>query len=407
MGYGSIGQSASKSRVLVVDDSLDNLLLIQGILEAEGQEIILAKDGSTALELVKQNPPHLILLDVMMPEMDGFEVTRRIRENRKLPFIPILLITAYDQPSAVRALDGGADDFIRKPVDVDELLARVRSLLRLKHSVDEKEQMALQREDFVSRLTHDLRTPLVAAERMLELVEQGALGSLSPSLHEAIATMHRSNHNLLAMVNTLLEVYRYEAGRKTFNFSQVDLQVLVAEVVQELAAIADVKGLTLSIEREGNGKAVSQTTVNGGSNAKFVVLGDRLELRRLMTNIIGNGLKFTNQGSVTVHLTTKSDLELRSWVVVSVQDTGPGISDAEQAVLFERFRTGRHKEVGSGLGLHLSRQIAEAHQGHIEVQSTLGQGSVFVVYLPAQRFGHSLSCQEEEGSLRDLDPQFK
>lgn len=96
-----------------------------------------------------------------MPGMDGFEVTQRLRQNAKLPFIPILLITAYDQPSVAKGLDTGADDFIRKPVEVEELLARVRSLLRLKHSVDERDEIARQREDFVSRLTHDLRTPLL------------------------------------------------------------------------------------------------------------------------------------------------------------------------------------------------------------------------------------------------------
>ena len=219
MSSSFVSQFSSK-KILVVDDSADNLLLIENILQLEDHEIVLAKDGVTALELVKQMSPQLklILLDVMMPEMDGFEVTRRIREEPSLPFIPILLITAYDQPSAVKGLDIGADDFIRKPMDVDELLARVRSLLRLKDSVDQTEQMALQREDFVSRLTHDLRTPLVAADRMLTLIAQGALGEISADLLEAINVMEGSNRNLLELVNTLLEVYRYEAERKRFNF---------------------------------------------------------------------------------------------------------------------------------------------------------------------------------------------
>ena len=184
----------------------------------------------------------------MMPGMDGFEVTRRIRQNSKLPFIPILLITAHDSPSVAQGLDMGADDFIRKPVEVDELLARVRSLLRLKHSVDERDQIARQREDFVSRLTHDLRTPLVAADRMLILFQQGALGELSPTMLEAIATMARSNYNLLQMVNTLLEVYRFEAGRKTLAFSPVDLRDLLEEVAKELNPLAQEKGLSLQLD---------------------------------------------------------------------------------------------------------------------------------------------------------------
>ena len=362
-----LNSQQSKKKILVVDDSTDNLLLIESILQSEEHEIVSAKDGVSALQLVKQFSAQLklILLDVMMPEMDGFEVTRRIRQEQ-IPFIPILLITAYDQPSAVKGLDSGADDFIRKPMDVDELLARVRSLLRLKHSVDQTEQMALQREDFVSRLTHDLRTPLVAADRMLMLIAQGALGEISADLLEAINTMERSNRNLLELVNTLLEVYRYEAERKRFNFSKIDLPQLVAEVIQELAPLAP-KGLTLNFEVEAEANTIR-------------VRGDRLELRRLITNIIGNAIKFTNSGSVDVRL-TKADSP-NSWIF-SVQDTGPGIAPEEQQWLFDRFRTGSHRGSGSGLGLHLSRQIVEAHGGTIELQSEVGKGSLFIVRLPS------------------------
>ncbi len=177
-----------------------------------------------------------------MPEMDGYEVTRRIRQNHDLPFIPILLITAYDQPSLVKGLDIGADDFVRKPVEVDELLARVRSLLRLKHTIDERDHIARQREDFVSRLAHDLRTPLVAADRMLKLLLDGALGELSPTVQEAGSALARSNRNLLEMVNTLLQVYRYEAGRQVLNRQTVNLQELIQEVAQELRPLVEEKG---------------------------------------------------------------------------------------------------------------------------------------------------------------------
>ena len=185
------------SRVLVVDDIPDNSFLIQAILVDEGYEIQVEDNGMAALESIQNHPPDLLILDVMMPGMDGYEVTRKIRQNPDLPIFPILLITAHDTPSAVKGLDVGADDFIRKPVEVAELLARVRSLLRLKHTMDERDRIASQREDFVSRLTHDLRTPLVASDRMLELVLQGHFGEFSASLKEVLATMASSNENLL------------------------------------------------------------------------------------------------------------------------------------------------------------------------------------------------------------------
>ncbi|MEP0857348.1 hybrid sensor histidine kinase/response regulator [Trichocoleus sp. DQ-U1] len=375
--HSSLNQPSKTDRILVVDDSPDNLFLVQTILEEEGYEITLAENGRSALNEIEQSPPDLVLLDVMMPGMDGYEVTRRVRDNTKLPFIPILLITAHDHASVVEGLDTGADDFIRKPVQVDELLARVRSLLRLKHSVDERDQIARQREDFVSWLTHDLRTPIVAAERMLALFRQGALGELSPGMQEAIATMDRSNRNLLAMVNTLLEVYRYEAGRKTLSFSPIDLRKLLQEVVQELSPLAEEKNLTLKLDL---GDSADNHPLD------FKVVGDRMEIHRVLTNLIGNAIKFTDNGSVTVHASVGSHTSnsANSAIVIDVNDTGPGITLEDQKVLFERFRQGNHKRSGSGLGLHLSRRIVEAHQGEIEVKSELGKGSLFRVRLPAQ-----------------------
>ena len=376
MNLSSVSPFKKADRILVVDDSPDNVFLIQAILEEEGYKIVTASDGRTALAQVEQSLPDLVLLDVMMPGMDGFEVTKRLRDNTSLPFIPILLITAYDHLSVAKGLDTGADDFIRKPVEVDELLARVRSLLRLKHSIDERDQIARQREDFVSRLTHDLRTPLIAADRMLDLLRQGALGELSPTMNEALDTMARSNKNLLAMANTLLEVYRYEAGRKNLNFNTVDLQDLLEEVVKELFPLAEAKNLSLNLEIKANSSGLPEN--------KKAVQGDRLELHRVFTNLIGNAIKFTDNGAIYVRLSNESYSaeHTQPSVIVEVEDTGPGISPEEQSILFERFRQGKHKHSGSGLGLHLSRRILEAHQGIIEVKSQLGKGSVFIVRLP-------------------------
>lgn len=374
MNPSALTRSSQADHILVVDDSPDNLFLVQTILEEEGYKITLAEDGQVALEQVDLSPPDLILLDVMMPGIDGFEVTKRIRENAKLPFMPILLITAFDpaQASVVKGLDSGADDFIRKPVEVDELLARVRSLLRLKHAIDERDKIARQREEFVSWMTHDLRTPIVAAERMLMLFQQGALGDLSAGMQEAIVTMARSNRNLLTMVNTLLEVYRYEAGRKNLCFSPTNVQEILEEVVQELTPLADEKKLLL--------KYTTAEKVNSK------VVGDRLELQRVFTNLIGNSIKFTDSGSVEVHLSNSPNPKKpnSSWVVIDVQDTGSGISPEDQKILFDRFRQGSHKRSGSGLGLHLSKRIVETHQGTIELKSELGKGSLFTIRLPSQ-----------------------
>ncbi|MBD2606746.1 HAMP domain-containing histidine kinase [Scytonema hofmannii FACHB-248] len=371
----SVVESLKIDRILAVDDTPDNLILVETILESEGFEIDLVADGITALQQIAESPPDLILLDVMMPGIDGYEVTRRIRNNPQLPYIPILLITAFTESSVVEGLDAGADDFIRKPFDTDELLARVRSLLRLKHSLDEQQKMARQREDFVSRMTHDLRTPLVASDRMLNLFQQEIFCKISPEMKQAIAVMIRSNHNLTQMVNNLLEVYRFEAGKKTLNSEICNLPEMLIEVVEELNPIANDKGLTLKVDTSG----LEKVSENPG-----IVTGDRLEFRRVFSNLIGNAIKFTDTGGIETRISESAQNNDKNLVTIEIEDTGYGIAAEDQTTIFERFRQGRNKRAGSGLGLHLSRLIVETHGGTIEVFSELGKGSVFTVRLPKQ-----------------------
>ncbi|HYW19253.1 MAG TPA: hybrid sensor histidine kinase/response regulator [Nodularia sp. (in: cyanobacteria)] len=372
----SVVEKPKIDRILAVDDTRDNLILVQTILESEGYEIDLVADGLTALQQIEKSPPDLILLDVMMPGIDGYEVTRRIRNNPQLnvSYIPILLITAFHQSSVVEGLDVGADDFIRKPFDTDELLARVRSLLRLKHSLDEQKKMARQREDFVSRLTHDLRTPLVAADRMLGLFQQETFCKISPEMKQAIAVMIRSNGNLMQMVNTLLEVYRFEAGKKTLNDVECNLPEIIQEVNSELTPLASEKNLVLKIDT---------SKLDLHKETAGVVMGDPLELRRVFNNLIGNAIKFTDTGWIEVCIWEKAaNSQSEDSVIIEVTDTGYGIALEDQPTVFERFRQGRNKRSGSGLGLHLSSRIIEAHCGTITLTSEPGGGSVFTVALP-------------------------
>ncbi|MEI6442449.1 MAG: hybrid sensor histidine kinase/response regulator [Nostocales cyanobacterium ELA583] len=363
-----------KDRILSVDDVPDNLTLVRTILEGDGYDVDSAINGKTALEKVVKLPPDLIILDVMMPGMNGYEVTRQIRNNPEINYIPILLLTANREASVVQGLDIGADDFICKPFNTEELLARVRSLLRLKHSIDEQQKMTLQREDFVSRLTHDLRTPLVAANRMLALFLQEVFCPISPDMKTAINVMINSNQNLLEMVNTLLEVYRFEAGKKNLNFESCNLTTIAAEVVSELTPLALEKNLTLNLDTH----ELSPTKNNGG-----IVNGDRLELRRVLNNLIGNAIKFTDTGSIEIRIfESLSPTNHSSEIIIEIQDTGYGIAAENQETIFERFHQSKNKRSGSGLGLHLSCRIVEAHAGKIELSSEIGKGSTFTVKLP-------------------------
>lgn len=364
----NITSEQRNQRIMLVDDSADSLRLLQVTLKLKGYNVTIADSGAEALVQIAESPPDLILLDVVMPDMDGYEVTRQIKHNSNLPFIPILLVTGFEKSSVVKGLDAGADEFICKPVDKKELLARVRALLRLKHSMDEQLFLIQRREDFVTRLTHDLRTPLIAADQFLKLLQRGVFGNTLSAMRESLEQMAQSNQTLLSMVDTLLEVYQYEAGGKTLDFFVVDLWELCQQVVQELMPLADVKQLTL--------KAVLK---KGTETSLARVRGDRLELRRLLTNLVGNAIRFSDAGSVEVRLNSTVQ-----GVTIEVEDTGIGMNPEEQLLLFDRFRQGKHQRRGNGLGLYLSRQIVEAHQGDISVSSTVGKGSIFTVYLPVE-----------------------
>ncbi len=359
------------ARILVVDDTPDGLYLTRVILEDEGYAIQVAKDGMTALAEVKRWQPDLVVMDVMMPQMSGIEVTRILRQWSEPMFLPILLITAYDQASSVEGLDAGADDFVYKPVNVDELLARVRALLRLKKSVDAQVALSRQREDFMSRLTHDLRTPLIAVERVLNLIIDGSFGSLPEDAVTMLQRVVQTNHNLQIMADTLLEVQRHESGCKLMTPLPMDILKITTEVVEELSPLAQEKELQLNLEYKPE---IATATVKG----------DQLEIRRILTNLVDNAIKFSDQGCIAINLFLDPMLD-PSVLKLEVCDNGPGIPLAEQAVLFQRFHQGRHARSGYGLGLHLCRLIAEAHQGSLHCRSTVGEGSCFTLQLPLSR----------------------
>jgi len=374
--------------LLVVDDDEIDRMAVRRSLQNAGINMILVEAGdyAAAIAALQERTYDCVFLDYRLPDRDGLAVVQDVRgRGDKTPLI--VLTGQGDEEIAVELMKAGASDYLPKSKVSPEVLSRIlRNALRIYQAEQEaelakrqREQLARQREDFVSRLTHDLRTPLVAADRMLKLFQQDAFGAMTPEMSDAIAIMIRSNQNLLQMVNTLLEVYRHDAGEKTMIFDPCQISEILREVCQELMPWAQDKQLALDMV---------DGTEGGG-----VVMGDRLELRRLFTNLIGNAIKFTDSGSVTLRLSrVVADAEAFTLngtsphqVLVEVQDTGPGIPPGDQSILFERYRQGNHKRAGSGLGLYLSRRIVEAHGGAIAVRSTLGEGSVFSVWLPEKR----------------------
>jgi two-component system, sensor histidine kinase and response regulator len=372
-------------KILIVDDDQVDRMAVRRALNRAGIPMLMreACDGETMMQALQSQPFDCIFLDYQLPGQDGLALLQQLRCQDI--HIPIIMLTGQgDEQIAVEMMKAGASDYLSKamvsPERLEQLLRNAIRLYQAEKEValakQQREQLLRQREDFVSRLTHDLRTPLVAADRMLHLLQENAFGPITPETEEALACMRASNQNLVQMVNTLLEVFRHEAGYKALTFVECNLSELIKEVVNELMPLALEKKLQLKITYLGTTQ----------SSPLPMVLADRLELRRVLVNLVGNAIKFTDSGSVCIYLNeADSENPERAFITLSIEDSGCGISMDDQLILFERFRQGNHKRSGSGLGLYLSRCIVEAHGGRISVQSNLGQGSCFNISLPIYR----------------------
>ena len=351
--------------ILLVDDAPSSLQLLQDALQQHGYQVAIAHSGQEALNFITNAPPDLILLDVVMPEMDGYEVTRQIHLNTALPFIPIVLITAYDY-SLMEVFEAGAIDIVEKSNTLGELVARVESLLALKQTWDDQIQTSEERALMMVGITHDLRTPIVAANQMLEQIQVGDFGNTLLELQPPLSQLISNNQTMLNIVETALETYQYDTQDKALAFFPVDLVELSREVLADLRSLATQKGLELRLVNTGFVEA----------------MGDRLELYRLLTNLVSNAIRFTDTGFVEIRL-RKRLIDQIDWMVIEVIDTGVGISESAQEQLFQRFTPSQSSRSGSGLGLYLCQQIVTAHQGTIEVQSTLSEGTTFTIQIPA------------------------
>jgi two-component system, sensor histidine kinase and response regulator len=363
---------------LVVDDDVVDRMLIRRTLSMtlSQAQILEAETCQAALAHLQTKSFDCIFVDYHLPDGNGIDLVRKLR--RLGLRIPLIALTGEgDAQIAVELMKAGASDYLSKTQIEPDLLYRVvQQCLRIYQAeqvIDrakrQREELLAQREEFISRMTHDMQTPLVGANRMLELIQDETFGNIDQSAKAKIDIIIRSNHDLLKMVRDLVEVYTYDAGSKELNRFPVDIRSIVEEVFHELGHLAQDKQLELK-------SRVSHPHLN------YEILADRLEIKRVLINLIGNSLKFTEIGGITLTLWGSS--RERQYLEMTVEDTGIGISEAEQMQLFERFHRGQHKRSNSGLGLYLSRQIIEGHQGSIQVASIVNQGTTFTIVLPVR-----------------------
>lgn len=382
--------------VLIVDDEIKNRKLLEVMLAPDGFQFVTAASGNEALAIVAEQSPDLVLLDVMMPDMNGYEVAAKLKADIRSKNIPIIMLTALDDRNArMLGLTAGAEDFLTKPVDRAELCVRVRNLLRLKTYGDKleaaREALELSNErleaalteagearrmaehannaktQFLRAMSHELRTPLNAISGYTEILEMGLRGAVNPEQTKDLGRIKRAAAYLLRLINDVLTIARME-GARPLNIIAIPVNQVLAEVDSLCALQAKARGVALTV---------------ASSEKEIIVAADAERFQQILLNLITNAIKFTpKDGSIEVACDAHDDV-----VRVRVKDTGVGVRLLDIDRVFEPFvQIDRHltsaTQQGVGLGLSISRELARAMHGDLTLQSTEGVGSTFTLTLP-------------------------
>ncbi|HEY0075573.1 MAG TPA: response regulator [Abditibacteriaceae bacterium] len=380
---GDTSNLLTPGAILLVEDTMTMRLLLADQIEQMGHEVITARHGKEALELLEKREFDLVLLDITMPEMDGFAVLKILKDDARWQHLPVLMISGLDEQEAViRCIAMGADDFLHKPCDPILLRARVGACLEKKRFHDQREEMLHQlrcnneelrkfeelRDSLTNMIVHDLRAPLTAIITGLEMIE--FLPGISPDQRdELIAMAHQGGKTLMGMINDLLDISKMEAG-------EIQLQcgpVRVGELVE--ISVHQIKTLLLDRNLQFEQSIAEDLPI---------LWCDASKISRVIVNLLGNAIKFTPTGG-QISLTTQL---IGDSVQFSISDTGEGIPREAFGRIFEKFGQVESRQSGrkmsTGLGLTFCKMTVEAHGGQIWLDSQIGQGSTFYFTVPVQ-----------------------
>lgn len=359
-------------RILIVDDMPINIDLMKSILSKKNYQVVAAKNGKSAIAKARANQFDLVLLDIVLPDIDGFEVCSIIKEQKINSETPVIFLTGQrDNESLVKGFKLGAVDYILKPFSEEELLARVHLHLSLSKTQEELKAAKLEAEEaakakalFLANMSHEIRTPLNGIVGMIDILKETSLDEHQTEFLEIIDI---SSETLMMIINDILDFSKIEAGQISFEKIKFDLRNEIDEVRKLLSYKADQKKLEFSI--------------SVADNIPEKLLGDPLRLKQILINLSNNAIKFTEEGFVKISVTLDKDLGTQYRLRFEVSDSGIGISTENQKKLFQSFSQAdsstTRKFGGTGLGLAISKRLANLMDGQIGVQSEEGKGSIF------------------------------
>jgi two-component system, sensor histidine kinase and response regulator len=360
--------------ILVVDDTEDNLDLLEFALKRKPVRMLRASSGKECLQTAAQDHPDVILLDIQMPEMDGFETLKHLRASKKTADIPVIFLTAQrkDASSIEQGLSLGADEYLTKPIDIDELLVRTRSLVRLKKMEAELERT---KADFMAMLIHDMRSPIGGISSILELLEEPLIkGSQIQDVHrELLISAEDATRRLLNLINDMLDLSKFEAGKMNLIREPVNIGEIANRIMKQMQPQFKQKRIHIGISIE---------------DGLLLISADAQKIAQIYANILSNALKFTPaEGTVQISVVSSKDAAgVSEFIQTSISNNGLGILPNELPTLFERYKQGIASEIaqakGTGLGLAICKLIVEAHGGVITAESEPGKITTFRFSLP-------------------------
>jgi signal transduction histidine kinase len=365
---------ASSPSILVVDDTPANLQMLADMLRKRGYRARPVPNGRLALQAAKVDPPDLILLDINMPVMDGYQVCAELKKDSLLCSIPVILISAYGETvDKIRAFSAGGVDYITKPFHVEEVEARVAVHLQLRQqqralelALAKQRELEGLRDSMVHMIVHDLRTPLTAVFNYLDLVREQEAGFISPESMQNLDLAMKASRWMVQMVTVLLDASKIESGQMNLRFISCDVGDVLADAIDAIRSLAEEKNVIYR-----------RTSVRASVDRDAVV--------RVVQNLVSNALKLTPPGGEVKVALHSNEQSLR----IEVSDDGPGIAAIHHPKIFEKFgqldTNVRQSIASSGLGLYFCKLAVEAHGGRIGVESQVGQGSTFWFELPLQR----------------------
>ena len=391
-------QAEHPTKLLIVDDLPENLQALNAVIRGDGREIFQAGSGEEALALLLQHDFAMAFLDVQMPGMDGFELAELMRGTERTRQIPIVFVTAAGKELnySFKGYEAGAVDVLYKPLDSRAVRGKVevfvalweqreamrRQVQALEEARQAQEAMLAElnvaqaqlqralamRDEFMSMVSHEMRTPLNTLYLETQLrkmqLERGNMAAFgAEQLQRMVARDDRQIQSIIRLIDDMLDVSRIRSGKLSLRPGWVELSGLLRRLVHDLTPQATTAGCSISLD--------ASTPVSGW--------WDEFRIEQIVVNLLTNALRYGAQQPVAVALVVEQDL-----VRVEVRDQGPGIAPEQQAKIFEPYERGVGNEVpsGLGLGLYISRELAEVHEGTLTVASTPGEGAVFSLTLP-------------------------